>query len=203
MKVKTIEFYKSSQNINQCPKPNFPEYAFAGRSNIGKSSLINLITGRSKIAKTSSQPGKTRLINHYLVNGNWYLVDLPGYGYAKVSKTIKRTFNKIITQYLIQRDSLACLFLLIDSRHNPLPNDIAFINWLGEHHIPFALCFTKIDKLRHAQLENNIQSYKSHLLKQWESLPSIFITSVLRGEGKEEILSFIEETNKVFHTEYK
>jgi GTP-binding protein len=202
MKVKTIEFYKSSQSLEQCPKPNYPEYAFAGRSNVGKSTLINLITGRKKLAKTSSRPGKTQLINHFLVNDNWYLVDLPGYGYAKVSKSVKHSFNKLITQYLQMRESLACLFLLIDSRHIPLSNDLEFINWLGENNIPFALCFTKTDKIKESQLDKNIKIYKNQLLDQWESLPQIFLTSFVSGVGKKEILGFIEETNKIYHTEH-
>lgn len=193
--LKDIKFIKSSPDIKSCPESNLPEYAFVGRSNVGKSSLINLITGQKRLAKTSSLPGKTRLINHFLIDNSWYLVDLPGYGYARVTKTERGKFLKIIRDFLIQRKSLACLFLLIDSRLAPQKSDLLFIRWLGEKQVPFALCFTKTDKLKKRQLDKSFQLYHKTLLEEWDSLPPVFFTSTENGQGKEEILQFIEQTN--------
>lgn len=194
--MNSVTFIKSSPDIKSCPEDNLPEYAFVGRSNVGKSSLINYISGYKKLAKTSSQPGKTRLINHFLVDNTWYLVDLPGYGYAKISKSERQKFRLIIEQYLLKRRSLVCLFLLIDSRHEPQAIDLQFLRWLGENQIPFAICFTKTDKLSKTQLKNSIETYKINLLKEWESLPRFFLSSVVNKTGKNEILAFIHKTNE-------
>ncbi len=193
--MNTIEFIKSSPDVKSCPDDNLPEYAFVGRSNVGKSTLINYISGKKKLAKTSSQPGKTRLINHFLVDKAWYLVDLPGYGYAKISKSARKNMSILIEQYLMLKKSLVYLFLLIDCRHAPQENDLEFIRWLGENQIPFVICFTKTDKLSTNQLNKSIQVYKNTLLKDWEALPPFFTSSTLNKTGKEEILSFIEQTN--------
>lgn len=193
--INTVEFIKSSPDEKSCPNDNLPEYAFVGRSNVGKSSLINYISGYKKLAKTSSSPGRTRLINHFLVNNTWYLVDLPGFGYAKISKTERSKIKIMLEQYLLLRKSLVCLFMLIDCRHTPQVNDLNFLRWLGENQIPFVICFTKTDKLNPVQLDKSIQTYKNTLLKEWESLPKIFLSSVLHKNGKDEILSFINETN--------
>jgi GTP-binding protein len=196
--VKEIKFVKSSQNLNGCPDSNLPEYAFVGRSNVGKSSLINLLTGRKHLAKTSSLPGKTRLINHFLIDNSWYLVDLPGYGYARVARTDRSKYLQIIRQFLLFRKSLACLFLLIDSRLSPQQSDLAFIYWLGVNRIPFAICFTKTDKLSSNQLEKSFKLFEKQLLQNWESLPHVFFTSTITLKGKNEILQFIQETNVRF-----
>jgi GTP-binding protein len=193
-----VRFVKSSPDLKSCPADDFPEYAFVGRSNVGKSSLINYIAGIEKLAKTSADPGRTRLINHFIVNGSLYLVDLPGYGYAKISKTERAKFEILIKEYLAGRESLACLFLLIDSRRSPQVNDLEFINWLGVNNIPFVLCFTKTDKLSKSQLEKSLEAFSLELLKTWETLPQFFQTSTLHNRGKEEILNFIEHTNKLF-----
>ena len=198
MNITEVKFIKSSSDPTECPKPAFPEYAFAGRSNSGKSSLINMLVSQKKLAKVSSTPGKTRLINHFLVNGNWYLVDLPGYGYAKVAGNIRRTFPSIMKDYLIARKNLACLFLLVDSRREPLPNDLEAIEWLGVNKIPFVLVFTKADKVSANALNSHIAAYRKKMLERWESLPGIFTTSSVRNAGRDEILKFIENTNKVF-----
>ena len=194
--ITEVTFIKSSPDYRQCPKDDLPEYAFVGRSNVGKSSLINYLADKQKLAKTSNQPGRTRLINHFLVNNAWYLVDLPGYGYARISKSDREKFIKLIYDYLQFRPSMTCLFLLIDSRHKPLEIDLDFMRWLGLNKIPFAVCFTKTDKLSSSQLDKNTGYYKKELLQEWESLPPFFNTSTLNKQGKEEILSFIEETNK-------
>ena len=194
--ITEVTFIKSSPDYRQCPKDNLPEYAFVGRSNVGKSSLINYLADKQKLAKTSNQPGRTRLINHFLVNQSWYLVDLPGYGYARISKPEREKFTKIIRDYLQFSPSMVCLFLLIDSRHKPLEIDLDFMRWLGINKIPFAVCFTKTDKLSSSHLEKNFGYYEKVLLQEWESLPPFFNTSTLNKQGKEEILSFIEETNK-------
>lgn len=201
MTITHIQFIKSSPDVASCPELPIPEYAFVGRSNVGKSSLINFLSDRKNIAKTSSTPGKTQLINHYLTNNNWYLVDLPGYGYAKTSKKKRQEFKKIITEYLLHRKNLACLFLLIDSRHDPFPADLEFIRWLGTHHVPFVICFTKSDKLSKIQLDNRIEHYKKVLLEEWEELPQLFITSSTKKLGKEEILKFIEHTNTLLKSD--
>jgi len=166
-----------------------------GRSNVGKSSLINYLSGQKRLAKTSSQPGKTRLINHFLVDDSWYLVDLPGYGFARISKAERNRLRSMLEQYLLNRKSLICLFLLIDSRHSPQNSDLNFIHWLGEKQVPFVFCFTKTDKLGSNQLTKSVQLYKNELLKNWESLPEFFLSSVIDKTGKDEILAFIQETN--------
>ena len=198
MQVKSAEFIISNTDYKLCPKAEKPEYAFIGRSNVGKSSLINLITTKKKLAKTSRKPGKTKLINHFLINNNWYLVDLPGYGYASVSKTEKEEFQKIIFSYLEKRENLMCLFVLLDCRHNCQKIDLEFMRWLGEKKIPFVMVFTKTDKLSKTALKKNIEQYKKEMLKSWEELPQTFFTSVLHKEGDKEILSFINSNNKLF-----
>lgn len=195
MIIKTVDFVKSSSKLEQCPAPDKVEYAFVGRSNVGKSSLINYLTDRKKLALTSGNPGKTRLINHFILNDEWYLVDLPGYGYAKVSKKDRAAFDSMIRSYLVNRTNLACLFLLVDIRHAPLQSDLEFLNWIGENGIPFVLVFTKADKLSEQEIETNLENYKTKLLENWEELPRIFITSASKKTGREEILKFITETN--------
>jgi len=185
----------ASPTFQKCPRTTFPEYAFIGRSNVGKSSLINMITGLKALAKVSQTPGKTQLINHFLINDNWYLVDLPGYGYAKVSKSSRKAFSEIITNYILKRDNLQCLFVLVDSRLEPQENDITFINWLGQNHIPFALIFTKTDKINSATLQTNMAIYKREMLNYWEELPKIFSCSAVTRTGREDILNYIEEIN--------
>ncbi len=200
MKINSVEFLKSSSKTEQCPEDNKPEYAFVGRSNVGKSSLINALTGRKNMALTSAKPGKTRLINHFTVDNTWYLVDLPGYGYAQVSKKDREGFDKLIRHYLLERASLMCLFLLIDSRHPPLKPDTEFISWLGETGVPFVLVFTKSDKLSANRLEVALADYKAQLIEHWEELPRIFVTSAEKGTGLTEILDFIGEANQTHLT---
>jgi len=199
MQIKTTEFIKSSQKWQDCPEPSLPEYAFIGRSNVGKSSLINAMMNRKDLAKTSQTPGKTQLINHFLVNENWYLTDLPGYGYAKVSKSLRKDFEKLITNYILNRKNLVNLFVLIDIRHNPQKIDLEFIEWCGESGIPFSIVFTKLDKMKPNAALENVENYKSELLKSWEDLPEIYITSADKKEGTEEILNFIGKTNEFLH----
>lgn len=196
MLIKSAEFIKSSSKLRDCPLSDLNEYAFIGRSNVGKSSLINMLLGRRKVAKTSSTPGKTQLINHFLINDEWYIVDLPGYGYAKASKESRIIWQNFIFNYLQKRDNLVCLFLLIDSRHEPMKIDLDFINWLGTKSIPFVFVFTKSDKISKRQLKTNIDSYKNKLLETWENLPEIFVASTVTLEGKEEILKMISDTNR-------
>jgi GTP-binding protein len=198
--IKKVQFIKSSPDYKSCPDGNEPEYAFVGRSNVGKSSLINFLTGQKGLAKTSNSPGATKLINHFLVDESWYLVDLPGYGYAKIAKTERAKFEKLIKDYLLYRKSLVCLFQLIDCRHEPQKNDLQFISWLGENKIPFVLCFTKTDKLTSSQLQKSLKIYKSELLKHWESLPQLFITSTTAKRGREEMLGLIDDTNRLLKT---
>jgi GTP-binding protein len=198
MKINTSEFVVSSAKVEQCPPANKPEYAFIGRSNVGKSSLINMITGRKKLVKVSGTPGKTMLINHFLINKEWYLVDLPGYGYAKRSKTERQKWNRMIRGYILKRQNLLTVFLLVDVRHEPQKNDLEFIEWLGLSQIPFVIVFTKEDKLNKNQLEANLRKYKNRLLENWEELPPVFTISSKTGRGKEEILDYIEETNQLF-----
>jgi GTP-binding protein len=198
MKILTTEFIKSSKTLNMCPKADFPEYAFIGRSNVGKSSLINMICDKKNLAKTSETPGKTQLINHFLINGTWYIVDLPGYGFAKSSKENRENWLKMIEQYLQKRKSLMLTFLLIDSRLKPQANDTTFMEWLGKKGLPFYILFTKTDKLKPRQLEENIDFYKNQMLQSWEELPPFICTSAENKIGKDEILKVIEDTNQLF-----
>ena len=195
MKINTATFVISNTDVSRCPKERVPEYAFIGRSNVGKSSLINMLTNHKKLAKTSGKPGKTQLINHFKINDTWLLVDLPGYGYAKVSKTIRKTFQSFIKDYFLQREQLVCTFVLIDSRHEPQKIDLEFMQFLGENGIAFAIVFTKTDKLGVSTLNKNITKYKKDILKTWEVFPTHFITSSETEMGKEDVLSFIEQTN--------
>jgi len=198
MQIKSADFIISNTDYKLCPKAEKAEYAFIGRSNVGKSSLINLITEKKHLAKISRKPGKTQLINHFLINKEWYLVDLPGYGYATVSKKKKEDFQKIIFSYLENRKSLMCLFVLLDCRHKAQKIDLDFMQWLGEKEIPFVMIFTKTDKLGKITLQKNIVIYKKEMLKKWEEIPQCFYTSTLKREGNKRILSFIEETNSLF-----
>ena len=198
MKIKTAEFVISNTDYKKCPTPKIPEYAFIGRSNVGKSSLINALANNKNLAKTSGKPGKTQLINHFLINKKWYLVDLPGYGFAKTSKTKRIRFHKMISEYLLNRSNLMCLFVLIDSRHNPQAIDQEFMQWLAKNQIPFALVFTKIDKLAKNKILKNIEEYKLQMLKEWEELPKIFITSAEKKIGGNEIITYIEGLNHNF-----
>lgn len=191
MIIKTANFECSSQKVSQCPDTDLPEFAFIGRSNVGKSSLINMLTGNSSLAKVSSSPGKTRLINHFLINQDWYLVDLPGYGYARVSKDDRKGFSKMITNYVTNREAMVCLFVLVDSRHDPQKNDLDFINMLGENGVPFALIFTKSDKISKNALSSSMAKYGRKLAEQWEELPPMLYSSAEKFVGKDEILDFI------------
>ena len=196
MNVANAEFVVSNTNVEQCPKTKLPEYAFIGRSNVGKSSLINMLCNKKKLAKTSSTPGKTQLINHFLINKQWYLVDLPGYGYARTSKAQKKTFQKFITDYLIKRKELISTFLLIDLRHKPQPLDLKYMNWLGKNLIPFSIIFTKADKLKEVEINEYILKYLNDIRKDWEEIPQHFITSSEKKIGKSELLNYIDEINK-------
>ena len=196
MKINSAEFVISNTDIKKCPKERIPEYAFIGRSNVGKSSLINMLTSRKSLAKTSGKPGKTQLINHFKINDNWFLVDLPGYGYAKVSKKDRSIFAKFIYDYLEKRENLICTFVLVDSRHEPQKIDLLFMEWLGQKGIPFVIVFTKMDKLSSSQLNKNLSKYKSKMLETWEELPQSFMSSAESKLGKMEILKFIDTTNE-------
>ncbi len=196
MVIKTAEFVKSSGRWQDCPEPTLPEYAFIGRSNVGKSSLINSMTNHKYLAKTSGTPGKTQLINHFIINEKWFLTDLPGYGYARVSKTLRREFEKLITNYILNRKNLVNLFVLIDARHTPQKIDLEFIGWCGENGIPFSIVFTKADKLKPNVVISNVENYTKELLKTWEDLPEIYVTSAEKKIGGDEILKFISTTNE-------
>ena len=198
MKIKTAEFVISNTDYRICPAPKMAEYAFIGRSNVGKSSLINAIVDKKNLAKTSGKPGKTQLINHFIINKEWYLVDLPGFGYAKTSKTKRAEFHDMISKYLLNRTNLMCLFVLIDSRHKLQDIDNEFMQWLAEKGIPFVMTFTKTDKLGKIVLVKNIEAYKVEMLKMWEELPHIFITSAEKKTGTKEICDFIEQLNPQF-----
>ncbi|NJB81492.1 ribosome biogenesis GTP-binding protein YihA/YsxC [Wenyingzhuangia aestuarii] len=200
MQIKSAEFIVSNSEVAKCPTEKLPEYAFIGRSNVGKSSLINMLTGRNKLAKTSGTPGKTQLINHFKINKNWFLVDLPGYGYARVSKSTKKEFQSFITDYFKQRKELVCTFVLIDSRHTPQKIDVDFMEFLAENEIPFAIIFTKTDKLKPKAITQNITKYKEGMLKSnWAYFPTYFTSSSSNKNGKEEILNFIDSINKDFN----
>ncbi len=194
MTIKEARFLKSSTGLKGCPRDDLPEYAFIGRSNVGKSSLINMLTNRNKLAKTSSTPGKTQLINHFLINEEWYLVDLPGYGYARMPVAQREKMMKIIREYVLKRQNLVCLFLLIDARLEMQKTDRQFLHFLGSNRVPFALVFTKTDKITPMQVRQNIDQYKKTLLESWESLPPVFLTSALHKKGRGELLEFIQKT---------
>ena len=193
MKIKSVSFVVSNTDHKKCPEDGLPEFEFIGRSNVGKSSLINLLTGNKKLAKTSSTPGKTQLINHFVINEQWYLVDLPGYGYAKVSKSARSNWEKFIADYLTNRKSLMNIFILLDSRLEPQKIDLEFINWCGEKQLPFVLVFTKIDKLSSSALQRNTSKFKKEMLKTWEEMPPVFTTSSISGFGNEPILNYIDQ----------
>ncbi len=196
MKIKSSEFIISNTDVSKCPKDSIPEYAFIGRSNVGKSSLINMLVDRKSLAKTSGRPGKTQLINHFKINDNWFLVDLPGYGYAQISKSKRKTFQKFITDYFFNRKQLVCTFLLVDSRHEPQKIDLEFMRFLGENEIPFCIVFTKSDKLNSSNINKNLQVYQQKVLKDgWESMPQSFVTSATSKDGRDELLTFIEGVN--------
>jgi GTP-binding protein len=197
MKINSAEFVISNSDVSKCPKEPLPEYAFIGRSNVGKSSLINMLTNNKNLAKTSGKPGKTQLINHFKINLNWFLVDLPGYGYARVSKKTKEVFQKFITDYFEKREQLVCAFVLIDIRLEAQKIDLEFINYLGEIEVPFCIIFTKADKISKTKIDSNIAAYRKALLaNNWEEMPEYFVTSSLESTGREQLLAFIEGVNE-------
>jgi len=197
MKIKSAEFIISNTNVLKCPKELLPEYAFIGRSNVGKSSLINMLVNNKSLAKTSGKPGKTQLINHFKINKNWFLVDLPGYGYAQVSKSKRQVFQKFIRDYFEQRRQLVCTFVLVDSRHNPQKIDLEFMRFLGENGIAFCIVFTKSDKVKPSQLNKNINIYNKIMTQTvWESMPQYFVTSATARAGKDELLNYIDSLNQ-------
>lgn len=200
MLIRTATYMQSESDWKKCPPPTFPEYAFIGRSNVGKSSLINMLVNNKNLAKTSSKPGKTQTINHFVINKNWYLVDLPGYGYAKISKTMREKWQKMISDYLLFRENLQLVFVLVDARIEPQQIDIDFINNLGENGVPFAIIYTKTDKISKSKTHSTVQKMKNILSETWEELPKIFMSSAVEGSGKEEILSYIEEVNDLFYS---
>jgi len=200
MKITAAEFVMSNAHVDKCPKESIPEYAFIGRSNVGKSSLINMLTAKKSLAKTSGRPGKTQLINHFKINHNWFLVDLPGYGYARVSKRDKKTFQKYITDYFLKRTQLVCAFVLVDIRHEPQPVDVDFLRWMGENQVPFCLVFTKADKLKPAIIEKNVAAYEKQLTEEiFEVAPTHFITSSSKHLGKEPLLEYIGNINEAYN----
>lgn len=201
MEIKSAEFIISNTNVNKCPAGNRPEYAFIGRSNVGKSSLINMLTAKKGLAMTSQKPGKTLLINHFLINDDWFLVDLPGYGFAQRGKEGRENIRRIIESYILGREQLTCLFVLLDCRHEPQKIDLEFMTWLGENGVPFAIIFTKTDKISKGRLADNTNVYKQKLLETWEELPTILFSSSEKKEGREEILGFIEEVNRSLQAE--
>jgi len=198
MKIKSAEFVISNSDVTKCPVTKLPEYAFIGRSNVGKSSLINMLVGRKGLAKTSATPGKTLLINHFLINNDWYIVDLPGYGYARHGKDERDKLAKMIEAYVMHREQMTNLFVLVDSRHKPQAIDMEFIQWLGEHGVPFSIVFTKMDKLGRNAGAEAVAAYKKELLKTWEELPPIFMTSSEDGRGRDELLDYIDSINQQF-----
>lgn len=197
MQITSAEFVVSNSDVSKCPTERLPEYAFIGRSNVGKSSLINSLTGNKNLAKTSSRPGKTQLINHFKINLNWFLVDLPGYGYARVSKSAKQVFQQFITDYFKTREQLVCAFVLIDIRHEPQKIDLEFMAWMAENGVPFCIVFTKADKLGKSKVQSHVADYRKKMLAgEWEEMPPYFVTSSLEGTGKADLLNYIDELNK-------
>lgn len=196
MEIKEAQFIMSNTDVDKCPAPDRPEYAFIGRSNVGKSSLINMLTNKKSLAKISGKPGKTRLLNHFLINKEWYLVDLPGYGYAKVPKAERMKWERMLRNYILKRENLYCLFVLIDVRHPAQKVDLEFMEWLGVSQIPFSIVFTKSDKLKPEELEANLKAYEQEMFKTWDTMPGYFATSSTSGLGKDDILAFIDQVNK-------
>jgi GTP-binding protein len=196
--IKDVSFIMSNSDVRKCPKPDRPEYAFIGRSNVGKSSLINMLMQRKNLAKTSSTPGKTQLINHFLVDDVWYLVDLPGYGFAKVPKAQRQKFEKMILDYILQRENLVNVFVLVDSRHTPQTIDLEFMEWMGMSQIPFSIVFTKLDKLKPKEVETKIKAYQDKMLETWDELPHQFLTSAEKFDGREELLEYVHHLNSDF-----
>lgn len=201
MEIKSAEFVISNTDVRKCPEGTRPEYAFIGRSNVGKSSLINILTARKGLAMTSQKPGKTLLINHFLINKEWFLVDLPGYGFAQRGKEGRENIRRIIESYVLQRPQLTCLFVLLDCRHEPQKIDLEFMEWLGENEVPFAIIFTKIDKISRGRLTENLNKYKERLLETWEELPPILLSSSETKDGREEILDYIQSINRQLRDE--
>ena len=201
MEIKSAEFVISNTDVRKCPEGTRPEYAFIGRSNVGKSSLINMLTARKGLAMTSQKPGKTLLINHFLINKEWFLVDLPGYGFAQRGKEGRENIRRIIKSYVLQRPQLTCLFVLLDCRHEPQKIDLEFMEWLGENEVPFAIIFTKIDKISRGRLTENLNKYKERLLETWEELPPILLSSSETKDGREEILDYIQSINQQLRDE--
>lgn len=201
MEIKSAEFVISNTDVRKCPEGTRPEYAFIGRSNVGKSSLINMLTARKSLAMTSQKPGKTLLINHFLINKEWFLVDLPGYGFAQRGKEGRENIRRIIESYVLQRPQLTCLFVLLDCRHEPQKIDLEFMEWLGENEVPFAIIFTKIDKISRGRLTENLNKYKERLLETWEELPPILLSSSETKDGREEILDYIQSINRQLRDE--
>lgn len=200
MLIKSAQYISSCVELKKCPNPVFPEYAFIGRSNVGKSSLINMLTGSKGLAKVSGSPGKTRVINHFLINGDWYLVDLPGYGFARISKELKRQWNTMISNYLIRRKSLLCTFVLVDIRVPVQKNDLDFIYNMGESQLPFIILMTKYDKVSKQEGIRTVNGWKKALSESWEECPQIIVTSAETGHGRDEVLDFIDNNNKIFTT---
>ena len=196
MEIKSAEFVISNTDVKKCPAGNFPEYAFIGRSNVGKSSLINMLTGKKGLAMTSQKPGKTLLINHFIINNNWFLVDLPGYGFAQRGKEGRQNIQRIIEDYILEREQLTNLFVLIDCRHEAQKIDLEFMEWLGENGVPFSIIFTKIDKISKGRLQENLKAYQEKILETWEELPPILLSSSEKKDGREEILDYIDTINK-------
>lgn len=201
MEIKSAELVISNTDVRKCPEGTRPEYAFIGRSNVGKSSLINMLTARKGLAMTSQKPGKTLLINHFLINKEWFLVDLPGYGFAQRGKEGRENIRRIIESYVLQRPQLTCLFVLLDCRHEPQKIDLEFMEWLGENEVPFAIIFTKIDKISRGRLTENLNKYKERLLETWEELPPILLSSSETKDGREEILDYIQSINRQLRDE--
>jgi GTP-binding protein len=201
--IKDAKFVMSNEDYRKCPDHKLPEYAFIGRSNVGKSSLINMLTNKKRLAKTSTNPGKTLLINHFLIDESWYLVDLPGYGYAKIAKTKRAKLKSIIESYITKRSLLTQLFILLDIRHKPMEIDIEFINWCGHHGVPMAIVFTKADKLKPEEVEKNLEVFKEKLSEFWDEFPPMFVTSAMNRAGKDEFLAYIDETNEEIKKSFK